>query len=129
VTPLVRTLVSIALLMHGLGMIGGAVWLALPKGEHRGFGDSWLLIRLGRVPQEIIAVVLWGTAGVSFVAAAYGFWSSASWFSTAIFVGAPATLAAVALWAGAVPVGTYIGAAFALAMLLAVGLGWLPQGG
>jgi hypothetical protein len=122
-TPLVRTLVSLALLVHGLGMIGGAVWLAVPKGRHQGFGDSWLLARAGRTVQSVVAVVLWGTSGLAFVAAAWAFWSSAPWLDSAILVGAPTTLLAVVLWAGSVPIGSYVGAAFAAAMLAAVLLG------
>ncbi len=124
-TPLVRTLVPVALLVHGLGMIGGAVWLAVPKGRHQGFGDSWLLARAGPTIQSIVAVLLWGVSGAAFVGAAYAFWSSAPWLDSAILVGAPTTLLAVALWAGSVPIGAYVGAAFAAAMLAAVLLGWL----
>jgi hypothetical protein len=122
-TPLVRTLVSLALMVHGLGMIGGAVWLAVPKGRHQGFGDSWLLARAGRTVQSVVAVLLWGTSGLAFVAAAWAFWSSAPWLDSAILVGAPTTLLAVVLWAGSVPIGSYVGAAFAAAMLAAVLLG------
>ncbi len=122
-TPLVRTLVPLALLVHGLGMLGGAVWLAVPKGRHQGFGDSWLLARAGRTVQSVVAVLLWGTSGLAFVAAAYAFWSYAPWLDSAILVGAPTTLLAVVLWAGSVPVGVYIGAAFASMMLAAVLIG------
>ena len=124
-SPLVRLLVALALLVHGLGMIGGGVWLAVPKGRHQGFGDSWLLVRAGGVVQAIVAVVLWCGSGVAFVAAAYGFWTSAVWFDSAIWVGAPTTLVAVGLWAGAVPIGAYIGAVFAAFTWVAVILGRL----
>ena len=124
-SPTVRLLVTLALFMHGLGMIGGALWLAVPKGDPRGFGDSWLLVRMGRTAQAVIAVLLWGGSGVAFVAAAYAFWTAAPWFDTVVLVGAPTTLVAVALWAGSIPIGAYIGAFFALFMLVAVVLGRL----
>jgi hypothetical protein len=123
--PWVRTVVALALLAHGLGMIGGGLWLAASNGRQQGWGDSWLLGRAGRAVQSIVAVLLWCGSGAAFVAAAYAFWASAPWLDTAILVGAPTTLLAVALWAGAVPVGAYIGAVFAAIVLAAVLLGRL----
>ena len=122
-TPLVRKLVPLALLLHGLGMTGGAVWLAVPKGRHQGFGDSWLLARAGRTVQSVVAVLLWGTSGVAFVAAAYAFWSSAPWLDSAN----PVRCAGHAARRSAVGrLGARRGlcrAAFAAAMLAAVLLG------
>jgi hypothetical protein len=124
-TPLVRTLVALALLVHGLGMIGGGVWLAVSKGQQQGWGDSWLLARTGRAVQSVVAVLLWCGSGLAFVAAAYAFWTSAPWLDGAVFVGAPTTFLAVILWAGSVPFGAYIGVAFAAVVLAAVVLGRL----
>jgi hypothetical protein len=124
-TPLARTVIAVALLMHGLGMVGGGIWLAVSKGQRQGWGESWLLASTGPTLQSVIAILLWGVSGIAFISAAYAFWTSAPWFDTAIYVGAPTTLLAAVLWAGAVPFGTYIGAVFALAMLVAVLAGLL----
>lgn len=124
-TPVVRTVIAAALLMHGLGMLGGGIWLAISKGQRPGWGESWLLAPAGPAVQSVVAVLVWGVSGLAFIAAAYAFWSSAPWFDTTIYIGAPTTLLAVVLWAGAVPFGTYIGAVFAVGMLVAVLLGRL----
>ena len=66
-------------------MLGGAFWLAVPKGEVQGFGESWLW-PAGRIVQAFVAVLVWGVAGIAFVAAAYGFWGC-PWLASAIWVG------------------------------------------
>lgn len=115
-----RYLISGAFLMHGLGMLGGAIMVALvgEAAERNGFGQSWLLSKGGAALQSTLGVLIWGAAGAGFVAAAAGFYLDQAWWTNAAWVGAPATLLAIALWAGAVPPGTYAGGALAVATIV-----------
>lgn len=113
-TGTVRWLVTGAFGAHGLGMLGAAGYLPWSmRGPKSDFvGASWLLG--SGVPAIIVGVVLWGVAGVGFVAAAVGFWQGAEWWRLAAWAGSVFTLAAIALWAGSVPAGVYLGGALAL---------------
>jgi hypothetical protein len=116
-----RWIVSGAFLMHGLGMVGGAIMTTVAKArDDRGFGRSWLLSGLSRPIEVVLGALLWGAAGLGFLVAAAGFLGGNSYWATAAWVGAAATLVAVALWAGAVPPGTYVGAALAIAVIAAL---------
>ena len=106
--------ISGAFLTHGLGMVGGAVAIALAR-EGAGFGRSWLLARAGRPLETAVGVLLWGAAGIGFIVAAIGFFRYDGYWMTAAWVGAPATVAAIVLWAGVVPTGTYVGGLLAWA--------------
>lgn len=88
--------------------------LYLPFDRSGGFvGPSWLLGK-GLVA-SVVGVVVWVIAGAGFIGAAWGFWQSAPWWTTAAWIGSIGTIAAIALWAGAIQPGMYAGG------LLAVG--------
>jgi len=119
-TGIIRWAVPLAFLMHGLGMIGG-MYFIFTKG-------SWLTKALGAEaafnPARIFVAAVWLVTGVAFVAAAWGFWKDLDWWRTAVWIAAPTTLVGVALAAGAIPTGTYVGAAMAVAAIVALALGW-----
>ncbi len=117
---ILRWAVPLAFLMHGLGMIGG-VYFVFTKA-------SWLTKALGADaafnPPRLLIAVIWLVSGVAFVLAAWGFWKDLEWWRTALWIAAPTTLGSVGMAAGAVPPGTYVGAAMAAATMVALALGW-----
>jgi len=118
---LTRYLITAAFILNGIGMLGAALTLpvALQKPDQP-FGHSWLLRRFGVQAEAVVGTVLWGLAGIGFIGAGIGFFLDASWWQLFAWVGAPANIAAIALWFAAVPPGTYIGG-----MLAALTLGWI----
>lgn len=108
-------LVSAAFAMHGLGMLGAALTLpiALRSGKAQGFGHSWLLQRFGTDTEALLGTIIWGLAGLGFLVAAVGFLISAPWWVFGVYLGAPLTVVAIALWFGSVPAGAYAGGVFA----------------
>ena len=118
---LTRYLITAAFILNGLGMLGAALTLpvALQKPDQP-FGHSWLLRRFGVQTEAVVGTILWGLAGIGFIGAGIGFFMDASWWQLFAWVGAPANIAAIALWFAAVPPGTYVGG-----MLAALTLGWI----
>ena len=110
----VKWLVTGAFAAHGLGMIGAAGYLPWSmRGAKSDFvGASWLLG--SGVAAIVVGVIVWAIAGAGFVAAAVGYWQGADWWRQAAWAGSVFTLLAVALWAGNVPVGVYVGGVLAL---------------
>lgn len=107
-----RWLIVGAFGMHGLGMLGAAGYL--PFDAKRSFiGESWLFG--GEGLSSIAGVVVWGIAGLGYLAAAIGFWRDTPWWQAAAWVGAAFTIAAIALWIGKVPGGVYVGGLLAVA--------------
>ena len=113
-TGTIKWLVTGAFAAHGVGMIGAAGYLPWsvrdPKGEF--IGASWLLG--GGFLAIAIGVVVWAIAGAGFIGAAIGFWQGAPWWRPAAWIGSVFTLLAIALWAGKVPFGVYVGGALAV---------------
>jgi hypothetical protein len=116
-----RYLISAAFLLNGVLMLGAALTLpvALQK-EGGAYGHSWLLSRFGNQVEAVVGTILWGLAGIGFIGAAVGFFIGADWWQLFAWVGAPATVAAIALWFAAVPPGTYVGG-----MMAALTIGWI----
>lgn len=110
-SELVRYVVSLAFLMHGLGMTGGVYFVFANR--------SWLLSAIGggRATMLIIGL-LWVISGIAFIGSAWGFFQGAEWWRAWAAVAAPTSLAGIILWAGAVPPGTYVGAALDLAVIV-----------
>ena len=110
--------VPVAFIAHGLGMIGGIYFVFATKSWFGGlFGDALLVAR-------ILTALLWVVSGVAFVAAGWGYWHQLEWWRTAAWVAAPTSIVGIALWAGPIPVGTYVGGLMAAATLVALALGW-----
>lgn len=118
---LTRYLITGAFLLNGIGMLGAALTLpvALQKPDQP-FGHSWILRRFGTQTEAVVGTVLWGLAGIGFIGAGVGYFLDATWWTYFAWVGAPANIAAIALWFAAVPPGTYIGG-----MMAALTLGWI----
>lgn len=113
-----KYLISAAFLMHGIGMLGAGLTLpAAMRKPESGFGNSWLLARLSPGTQAVIGTVLWGLAGIGFIGAAVGYFLGAEWWRMFAWLGAPTTIAAIALWFGAVPPGMYAGGVLAAIVL------------
>lgn len=111
--------VPLAFLLHGLGMIGGIYFVFT--------GAGWLAKSLdggALTAARVLTAAVWLASGVAFVAAAWGFWKDLDWWRTATWIAAPTTLVGVGLAAGAVPPGTYVGAAMAVTAMVALALGW-----
>ena len=110
--------VPFAFIMHGLGMIGGLYFVFTTR--------SWFGAALGGavLAARLITALIWVVAGVAFAAAGWGYWHDLEWWRTAAWVGAPASLVGIALWAGPIPPGTYVGAAMSLAVIVALAMGW-----
>ena len=116
---ILRWAVPLAFLMHGLEMIGGVYFIFT--------GQGWLAKLLGGsalTAARAATAAVWIVSGVAFVTAAWGFWKNLDWWRTAAWLAAPTTLVGVGLAAGAVPPGTYVGAAMAIAVVVALALGW-----
>lgn len=110
----IRWLVTGAFAAHGVGMIGAAGYLpwSMRAAKPDFIGASWVL---GSAALAVaIGVVVWAIAGAGFVAAAIGFWQGFGWWRLAAWIGSAFTLLAIALWAGSVPFGVYVGGALAL---------------
>lgn len=109
-----KWLVTGAFAAHGLGMLGAAGYMpwSIRSPKQDFVGASWLLGN--GVLAIVIGVTLWSVAGAGFVAAAVGFWQGAEWWRLAAWVGSAFTIAAIALWAGHVPFGAYVGGALAI---------------
>lgn len=118
---LTRYLITAAFILNGAGMLGAALTLpvALQKPD-QSFGHSWLLRRFGVQTEAVVGTILWGLAGIGFIGAGIGYVLEAPWWQLFAWVGAPANIAAIALWFAAVPPGTYVGG-----MLAALTLGWI----
>ena len=110
--------VPAAFIIHGIGMIGGVYFVFTTK--------SWFGEALGSalIVARIVTALIWIVSGVAFVAAGWGFWHDLEWWRTAAWIAAPTTLAGIALWAGVIPPGTYVGGAMAVAVIVALLLGW-----
>ena len=110
---MVRWLVTGAFGLHGVGMMGAAGYLpwSMRADKSDFIGASWLLG--SGLLAIVIGVLVWFVAGAGFLAAAVGFWQGAAWWRTSAWVGSVFTLLAVALWAGGVPFGVYVGGALA----------------
>jgi len=116
-----RYLISAAFLLTGLGMLGAALTLPVALREPGGaYGHSWLLARFGPQVEAVVGTILWGLAGLGFIGAAVGMFLGANWWTMFAWVGAPSTIAAIALWFAAVPPGTYVGG-----MMAALTIGWM----
>lgn len=113
-----KWLVPAAFILHGLGMIGGAYFIFTTESWFGSAFGSALVV--ARVP----AALVWVVSGVAFVLAGWGYWHGLEWWRTAVWIAAPTTLVGIALWAGQIPVGTYVGGAMAAATLVALLLGW-----
>ena len=109
-----RWLISAAFLVHGIGMLGAGLTLPMAiRKTDSGFGHSWFFERCGTQVEAVAGTILWGLAGIGFIGAAVGLFMSQNWWVLFAWVGAPATLLAVLLWFGAVPMGTYAGGVLA----------------
>ena len=118
---LTRYLISAAFLLNGLGMLGAALTLPVALRKRGGaYGHSWLLSRFGTETEAVVGTILWGLAGIGFIGAGIGFFIGAEWWQMFAWVGAPADIAAIALWFMAVPPGTYVGG-----MMAALTIGWM----
>ena len=116
-----RYLISAAFLATGILMLGAALTLPIALQEEGGaYGHSWILSRFGNRVEALVGTIIWGLAGIGFIGAAVGFFIGADWWQLFAWVGAPATIAAVALWFAAVPPGTYVGG-----MMAALTIGWI----
>lgn len=113
-------IVPLAFVMHGLGMIGGVYFVATGRPLIASTIGSGSLLMAAR----LVTSALWVVSGAAFVAAAWGVWTDAEWWRTAAWVAAPTSVVGIALWAGAVPPGTYVGAGMALAVIVALFMGW-----
>lgn len=113
-----KWLVPAAFVAHGIGMVGGIYFVFTSKSWFGdAFGDGLMLAR-------IIAAIVWVVSGVAFIAAGWGYWQQTEWWRTAAWVGAPTTLIGIALWAGSIPPGTYLGGLMAAATIVALLAGW-----
>lgn len=109
-----KTLVSAAIALHALGMIGGVYFVFATK--------SWLA-RL--VPAEsalmvvsVLVAILWVGSGVLLLGGAWGFYGGTSWFRPWLIAGAALSIVGIALWAGRIPVGTYVGGLLCVGILV-----------
>lgn len=113
-------IVPLAFLMHGIGMVGGVYFVVT--------GHPWLSSALGSggllTVVRLATAALWVVSGAAFIVAAWGVWLDAEWWRTAAWIAAPTSVLGIALWAGAVPPGTYVGAGMSLAVIAALLMGW-----
>jgi len=105
-----RWLVPLAVAAHAIGMIGGVYFVFTTK--------SWLLGT--GMPARVLVALLWVVSGVLLLAAAWGFYTQTAWWPTTALVGAPLSFLGIVLWAGAIPPGTYVGAALDVAIVVYV---------
>jgi hypothetical protein len=115
---ILKWLVPLAFIAHGIGMVGGTYFVFTSKSW---FGDAFggaLLVA------RIITALIWVVTGVAFVAAGWGYWQGMDWWRTAAWIAAPASVVGIALWAGPIPPGTYVGGLMSLAVIVALALGW-----
>lgn len=112
-----RYLISAAFVLHGLGMLGAGLYLPIAMRSEGDFGRSWLLSRWGERFSAITGTILWGLAGLGMMGAGVGLFLGASWWTAFGWLGAPATILAIALWFGAVPMGAYAGGILAALLL------------
>jgi len=107
-------LIAAAFALHGFGMLLAGLRMPVTlQREGQPFGHSWLLSRLGLQTETVLATIIWGLAGIGFIVAGVGFALEQGWWVLGAWLGAPLTIAAVALWFGAVPAGTYAGGVLA----------------
>lgn len=113
-------LVPAACLMHGLGMVGGVYFVFATKGWPLGAAPPSLGMVL-----RVVAAAIWVVSGVAFIAGAWGLFKDLAWWRTALWIGAPATVAGVALWLNrGLPPGLYVGVAFSVGIVVALARGW-----
>jgi hypothetical protein len=110
-------LMGVLLLGSGLTL---PVALRAEERPERGFGHSWVLARFGRELESVAGTIVWGLAGIGFIVAALGIVLGQQWWALGAWLGAPLTVAAIALWFGAVPSGAYIAGVMA-----SLTIGWL----
>lgn len=107
-------LIAAAFALHGFGMLGAGLTLPVAmRSSDKGFGHSWLFSRVAPGAEPVIGTILWGLSGVGFIIAGAGLAFGAAWWELGAWLGAPLTILAIALWFGAVPVGTYVGGVLA----------------
>ncbi len=128
-SSLLRWLVVIVLVAHGLGHIMGVLeaWTSVPAG----FADRpWLFSDAVTIESGLGRAwsALWLVAMIAFVAAGIGLASNQPWWPTLAVVAAVISLAAVLPWWGVMPMGSEIGAIVVNVVVLAALLpGWREQ--
>jgi hypothetical protein len=112
-TDLFRWAAFLAVLVHGIGMVGGVyfVWAT------RGWLANALPTRALTLARVVVAI-LWAVSGVLLIGAAWAFFRDLAWWRPWALLGAPLSLAGILLWAGRdLPPGTYVGAALDVAVV------------
>jgi hypothetical protein len=107
-----------------MGVLIGWAGIGMPATLRGDGGDahrSWLLRRLALETEILIGTVLWGLAGLGLVIAGVGLGLAQPWWQYGAWLGAPLTIAAVALWFGVVPAGAYVAGVFAALTIGALG--------
>ena len=111
-------LITVVFFVHGLVMLITGVTFLLPESARTVKERSWFLQGWTPFPLEVVlGLLLWGVSGVLFIAAAFGHARGAEWWGDVATYGGIGTIAAIVVWLGSVPPGTYIGAALALGVL------------
>jgi hypothetical protein len=127
-----KFVIAAVLFAHGIGHVMGPLQVFKVAVINPAWaGDSWLLTgAAGQTLGQAIAIVLWMTALVGFVAAAAVVmgWLPVTWWVPLAVVSSIVSLAAIGLFPTAFPTFSTIGAVVVdLATLLAVlGLHWVP---
>ena len=127
---MIKILVAVVLLAHGIGHVLGPLQVAKVAQVNPSWaGDSWLLTGVtGQTVSNLIGLVLWIAAMVGFVAAAAVVmgWLPASWWVPLAVGSSVVSLVAIALFPAAFPTTSTVGAVVVdIAVLVAViGLKW-----
>lgn len=107
-----------------MGLLIGWAGIGMPaalRGREGESHRSWLLRRLPLETEILIGTILWGLAGIGLIVAGAGLALSQGWWQYGAWLGAPLTIAAVALWFGVVPAGAYVAGVFAALTIGALG--------
>lgn len=102
-----RWLIPLAVAMHGLGMIGGVYFVFTARSAILG----------GNAVARALVAAMWVISGVALLWAAWAFYQGSDAWRTPGLVGATLSLFGIALWAGSIPPGTYVGAVLDVAII------------
>jgi hypothetical protein len=129
---MLKILIAVVLLAHGIGHILGPLQVFRVAAVNPAWaGDSWLLTGVtGQPVGQAIGVALWTASLIGFtaLAAVVVGWLPTDWWAPLAIGSSLVSLAAIALFPGAFPTTSTVGAVVVdVAVLIAViGLHWSP---